>query len=115
MEEPSPGRGVGSPRATARHTRLELRPSLTTYMLPFVAWGRGHRDQRRRGPRVPNACVAPARPPPSALVEGRRAPSSTCSACNKLVGQLPQSWPFVLGGAGFSHHEGAFYRSTVYL
>ena len=52
------------------------------------------------------------RPPPSALVEGRRAPSSTCSACNKLVGQLPQSWPFALGRAGFSHHEGAFYRST---
>ena len=52
------------------------------------------------------------RPPPSALVEGRRAPSSTCSACNKLVGQLPQSWPFALGRAGFSHHEGAVYRST---
>ena len=53
------------------------------------------------------------RPPPSALVEGRRAPSSTCSACNKLVGQLPQSWPFALGRAGFSHHEGAFYRSPT--
>ena len=62
-EDPSDlprGRGVGSPRATAPHTRLELRPSLTTYILPFAAWGRGHRVQRRRGPRVPNACEAPA-------------------------------------------------------
>ena len=23
-----------------------------------------------------------------------------------------QFWPFALGRAGFSHHEGAFYRST---
>ena len=62
--------------------------------------------------RAERVCGARARPPPSALVEGRRAPSSTCSACNKLVGQLPQSWPFALGRAGFSHHEGAVYRST---
>ena len=38
-------------------------------------------------------------------------PAFTCSACNKLVGQLPKS-SFALGRAGFSHHEGP--HSTPY-
>ena len=37
---------------------------------------------------------------------------STCSACNELVGQPSQSWPFALGRAGLSHRKGVFYRST---
>ena len=29
-----------------------------------------------------------------------------------VISAAPQSWPFALGRAGFSHHEGAVYRST---
>ena len=73
--------------------------------------GPGDEGTKFNGGAGPACRTRVRRLPPSALVEGRRAPSSTCSACNKLVGQLPQSWPFALGRAGFSHHEGAVYRS----
>ena len=29
-----------------------------------------------------------------------------------VISAALQSWPFALGRAGFSHHEGAVYRST---